>query len=99
MSEDRVVVEICCENADHFREMALCDLVTIVRTVRWSDLTAPEPMDLVTRRKLLWDNSQSAFIESTGQVDYSVVDNRQDEDNSELSWSELYEQMREEGLV
>lgn len=93
MLEGRVIVEICCENADHFREMELCDLVAIVRAF------AGGQYDLATCRRMLWDNSQSVAIDNTGNVDYILVDNRQDPNNSELSWVELYEKMQGEGIV
>lgn len=98
MLEGRVVVEVCCETRDFFREMELCDLVTIVRASRWHHFAGGQ-YDLATCRKMLWDNSRSVAIDNTGDVDYSVVDNRQDTENSELSWIELYEQMRDEGIV
>ena len=96
---EQAIIEVISPNRTFFRKIAVIDLVSVARQVRWNDLTAENQYDVAARNRLIWDNSESVAISDTGAIDYSIVDHSHGVEEAEEAWKNLYDHLHEDGLL
>ncbi len=78
-----ILVEIVGDNQSFFREMVENDLRDIARTFTVD-------LDLNAAHKSVWALSKPFAIESTGNIDHTVIDDSNDQESCRESWLDIH---------